>query len=56
MSTPYEGNKKQIGGGAKYRRNIVLGSFKVAEVYLEKEWLTAIQKSYNRPSNLLVGF
>lgn len=55
LSTPYEGNK-QVGGGAKYSSNLVLGTFKVAEVYLEKEWLTEVQKSYNRPSNPLVGF
>jgi hypothetical protein len=56
MSTSYEGNKKQVGGGAKCSRNLVLGTFKVAEAYLEKEWLTTLQKSYNRPSNPLVDF
>jgi hypothetical protein len=56
MSTPYEGNKMQVGGEAKHSRNLVLGPFKVAEVYLEKEWLTALQRSYNMPTNPLVGF
>jgi hypothetical protein len=46
MSTSHEGtrSKWRAGGG------------KCVEVYLEKEWLTALQKSYNTPSNPQVGF
>jgi hypothetical protein len=38
--------KDESRGEAKYSRNLVIGPFKVAEVYLEKEWLTALQRSY----------